>query len=275
MISRNSTDCLLPDSYSSRIRPAVFGQRAAVSAAHPLAASAALEVITQGGTAADAVIAAQAVISVIAPEAGGLGGDGFFLVRTIDGRVTAVNAAGRTPSCFSGRVADDGTSVTVPGVVAGWGELSQRFGKVPLAVALAPAIRLAERGCTLRPETLRALVSQRERLIRGGAETWPVFAAQGIETIRQSSLAATLTAIGLHGPQWFYAGPLADAIAATVGDRGGSLARADMAAHASLVTTPLSLSWKGLRIHVQPPMSQGNPAAHGTCWLRRASIVVV
>ncbi len=257
MTNRYRSDLMLPDSYSSRVRPALFGERAAACAAHPLAASASMEVIAQGGGAADAVIAAQAVISVIAPEAGGVGGDGFFLVRAKDGSVTAINAAGRTPAGLRGPVRDDGTSVTVPGVVAGWGELSRRFGKLPLAAALEPAIRLARQGCSARPETIRAAKAQRQRLVRGGARGWAFFEAEDNAAVTQLPLADTLANIGAHGARWFYEGPLADAIVRAVADGGGALAREDMAAHASVVASPLSLSWKGLRIHVQPPMSQG------------------
>jgi gamma-glutamyltranspeptidase / glutathione hydrolase len=256
--NRNSAPDLVPDAYSSRVRPAVFGQRVAVSAAHPLAASAALEVVAQGGGAADAVVAAQAVISVVAPEAGGLGGDGFFLVRRGDGDVIAVNAAGRSASASSGSVvADDGTSVTVPGAVAGWGELSMRFGKVPLGTALAPAIRIAEEGFMVRPETIRALAIQKPRLVRGGAEQWPLFGAQRDETVRLPSLAKALSGIGSFGARWFYEGHLGNAIAEAVIRQGGTLSSSDMKKHDSVVTEPLSLSWKGLRIYVQPPMSQG------------------
>jgi gamma-glutamyltranspeptidase/glutathione hydrolase len=216
-----------------------------------------MEVIARGGGAADAVIAAQAVISVLAPEAGGIGGDGFFLVRTKDGAVTAINAAGRTPAGLRGPVRDDGTSVTVPGVVAGWGELARRFGKLPFAVVLEPAVRLARQGCLARPETIRAVQAQRQRLVRGGAREWPFFEANDNATVAQPALADTLASIGEYGARWFYEGPPADAIARAIAGSGGALVREDMTAHASNVSEPLSLSWKGLRIHVQPPMSQG------------------
>jgi gamma-glutamyltranspeptidase / glutathione hydrolase len=257
MASRNSSSDLIPDAYSSRARPAVFGQRVAVSAAHPLAAAAALEVVAQGGGAADATIAAQAVISVVAPEAGGLGGDAFFLVRKGNGDITAINAAGCSASACCSAVADDGTSVTVPGVVAGWGELSARFGNVPLSTALAPAIRIAQAGFMVRPETLRALAAQKTRLVRGGAQQWPFLDARPSETVHLPSLAKTLAAVGRFGAKWFYEGSLGNAIVDAVIQHGGVLSQSDMAKHSSVVTEPLSLSWRGLRIHVQPPMSQG------------------
>ncbi|MEP9355483.1 gamma-glutamyltransferase [Xanthobacter sp. KR7-65] len=247
----------LPDPYSSHIRPALRGARAAVSAAHPLAASAALEVMADGGNAADAAIAAQAVIAVLLPEAAGLGGDGFFLVRAPNGAVTAVNAAGAAPAGLDGPIGDDGSSVTVPGLVMGWSDVSRRFGAVSLARALAPAQRLAASGASVRAETVRAVHAQKARLVRGGAESWPFFAVDEGTRIRQPALAETLEGIGTHGARWFYEGAMAHAISAAVRCRGGALSAGDLAAHDSVVTAPLSLAWQGGRIHVQPPVSQG------------------
>lgn len=257
MTPRHLVHPMLPDAYSSKVRPALFGRCGAACAAHPLAVSASTEVVARGGSAADAVIAAQAVISVIAPEAGGVGGDGFFLVRAKQGALTAINAAGRTPAAFIGPVRDDGTSVTVPGVVAGWGELSRRFGKLPLSDVLGPAVRLARQGFSARPETIRAIKAQRRRLIRGGAQAWSLFGAGDNEAVAQPELGDTLAGIGEHGVRWFYEGPPGSAIARAIANAGGALVREDMIAHATTVSAPLSLSWKGLRIHVQPPMSQG------------------
>lgn len=248
---------LLPDSYSSRIRPALRGTTASVSAAHPLAASAAQEVLLAGGNAADAAVAAQAVIAVLMPEAAGLGGDGFFLVRRPDGGVTAVNACGATPAGFLGPVADDGTSVTVPGLVMGWSELAHRFGRLPLPRVLAPAIRLAETGVPVRAETVRAVKTQMERLVRGEAQEWPFFDAPEGGRLAQPVLARTLRGIADHGARWFYEGPLATALARAVRAKGGALQAPDLAGHRSVVAEPLSLQWNDVRIHCQPPMSQG------------------
>lgn len=248
---------LLPDSYSSHIRPALKGARAAVSTAHPLANSAALEVLAEGGNAADAAIAAQAVIAVLMPEAAGVGGDGFFLVRASDGSVTAVNAAGAAPAGLEGPIDDDGSSVTVPGLVMGWSNVARLFGALPLARSLAPAHRLAASGAPVRTETVRAVRTQKARLTRGGAESWPFFGAEDGALLRQPALAATLQGIGVHGAEWFYRGPLAQAMVAAVQSRRGALVIGDLSAHDSAVTRPLSLDWRGMRVHVQPPMSQG------------------
>src|SRR5215203_7048370 len=108
------------DSYSRHLRPTLLGARAGISSAHPLATAAAQLQIANGGSAADAVVAAQAVLSVIAPESCGLGGDAFFLIKSPGNVPTAINAAGRSSRHALARdVDDDGTSVTVPGLIAG------------------------------------------------------------------------------------------------------------------------------------------------------------
>lgn len=249
---------LLPDPFSSKSRPAVLGIRAAISAAHPLATAAAQAIIEQGGNAADATVAAQAVIGVLIPEAGGVGGDGFFLVRTAPGQVTAINAAGAAPSSgVPEAVRDDGTSVNVPGLVAGWAELAHRFGRLPLAQSLAPAIRIARDGMRVRPRLVRTVGQQRDRLVRGGAEASVFLDAKAHDLVCQPALAATLTGIAQDGADWFYGGPVGAAVAHAVAARGGLMTPGDMARHETTVTAPISVAWAGRTVHVQPPMSQG------------------
>lgn len=249
---------LLPDPFSSKPRPAVFGIRAAISAAHPLATAAAQAIIERGGNAVDATIAAQAVVGVLVPEAGGVGGDGFFLVRTAPGRVVAVNAAGAAPIAgLPEAVRDDGTSVNVPGLVAGWAELARLFGRLPLADSLAPAIRIARDGMRVRPRLVHTVGQQRERLLRGGAEASIFLTAKPHDLVRQPELAAVLAGIAAEGAEWFYKGPIAAAIARAVAGRGGLMTTADLAAHETVVAAPISVAWQGRTVHVQPPMSQG------------------
>lgn len=247
----------IADPFSSRCRPVLMGVRGAVSAAHPLATAAGQEMLWRGGTAADAAIAAQAVIAVVAPEAGGLGGDGFFLIRAGGGDVVAVNAAGAAPLAGSSEIGDDGSSVAVPGLVSGWGALAERWGRLGLACVLEPAIRLARSGFPARRHLAATLAGQWERLLRGGAGSWPLFANGGNGPIAQPALAETLRGVGAQGAAWFYEGGLASAIAAAVEAKEGGLSVADLAAHRVSLAAPITVEWSGQRIHIQPPMSQG------------------
>ena len=101
-----------------------------MSAAHPLAVAAGQEVLQAGGTAVDAVIAAQAVLCVVAPDACGLGGDMFALVHRPDSETVAVNAAGAAPMAASQLSTDGANSITVPGIVDGWSRMSETLGRV-------------------------------------------------------------------------------------------------------------------------------------------------
>ena len=242
---------------ASRIRPLLTGMRGAVSAAHPLAAAAGTEILASGGSAADAAIAAQAALCVLAPEACGLGGDMLALVRSSDGEVLAVNGTGAAPLEPGPLSADGGASVTVPGLVGGWEALSWKWGLLPLADCLAPALRLARRGFLMTDVLKRAVEAQRARLEAGGASRWEVLSAAPGDRLVQGALANVLDLIGKEHRFGFYHGSVAEAVAKAAGDHNGRLSTKDLAAHETPVLPSLPLSLHGATVHVQPPMSQG------------------
>ncbi len=246
-----------PNPFSSTIRPALAGARGAVAAAHPLAAAAGQEVLACGGSAADATVAAQAALAVVAPQACGLGGDGFFLLATPDGQVSAVNGAGPAARAAAAPATDGGASVTVPGLVDAWSILSARFGRLGLARALAPAIRLARTGFPVDAGLEAALDAQRPRLERGGAGAAALLAARTGRTLEQAELANTLERIAKDGRAALHEGDLARAIAAAVRRTGGALSVEDLAPPAATVERPIAVPFAGRTVHVQPPLSQG------------------
>jgi gamma-glutamyltranspeptidase/glutathione hydrolase len=248
---------LVADSYSSRIRPVLAGSRGAIAAAHPLATAAGQEILCDGGSAVDAVVAAQAVLSVVSPDACGLGGDGFFLVRTSDGTTTAINGAGASPRGFAGPASDGGASVTTPGIVDAWDQMTERWGRLPLHRILAPAVRLARGGMLVTPGLARAVEAQRNRLVRGGAADWSLVAAEPGGRVVQLELANLLDRIAKERAAAFYFGAMADAVADAVARNGGTLDRADLAAHHTVFAHPVEIAWRGMRVMVQPPQSQG------------------
>src|SRR5579864_2267820 len=147
----------------------VRGRRGAVSAAHPLAVTVGRQMLSAGGTAADAAIAAQAILCVVMPNNCGLGGDMLALVHTPRGGQWGLNGTGAAPA-RPGRVANDGAnSITVPGLVDAWCTLSEREGRLPLSQVLQPAIDLARSGIGISAALAHALAAQRARLQRGGA----------------------------------------------------------------------------------------------------------
>ena len=207
---------LIADAFSSPVRPVLRGRFGAVAAAHPLAVAAGQQILAAGGSAGDAAIAAQAVLAVLAPDACGPGGDMLALVRVAGQEVTAINGTGAAPQGLT-QAADDGPhSVTVPGMVDAWCTLAARHGRVPLAQALAPAVRLARSGVRVSRALAATLAAHRERLARGAAQPWAWFDAPCGAMVVQPQLAATLEAIGRMGRETYYGGEGAAAIARAV-----------------------------------------------------------
>lgn len=243
--------------YSSSVRPVLRGRIGAVSAAHPYAVAAGQEILTAGGSAADACIAGQAVICVIAPDACGVGGDMFALIHRRGEEPVAINAAGAAPAGLIAAAQDGGASVTVPGLVEGWGRLAERWGRLPLSRSLAPAIRIAREGAPLAGDVALAAKAQRARLDRGGAGGWNLLGLEAGEHFEQPELADLLEAIGRDGPSAFYEGAMAEAIARAVVADGGVLSAQDLAGHRGVILAPLITRHQGCLLATQPPMAQG------------------
>jgi gamma-glutamyltranspeptidase/glutathione hydrolase len=248
---------LIAEAFSSPLRPVLRGRIGAVAAAHPLAVAAGQEILTAGGSAADAAIAAQAVLCVLMPDACGLGGDMLALVQPPAAAMQAVNGTGAAPLRLR-QVGNDGPdSVTVPGIVDAWCRLSALHGRLSLAQALGPAIRLAHAGIRIPALQSATFARQRSRLMRGGAERWVLFDAQAGSRVRQPELGALLEAVGSAGRAAFYEGAAAVRIAGAVRALGGVLDEADLAAHATVLATPIATRWDDFSLATQPPMSQG------------------
>ena len=249
--------------FSSVQRPALAGDRGAVSAAHPLAAAAGQQMLMQGGNAVDALVAAQAVLAVIAPDACGLGGDAFVLLYDND-RPTAINGAGAAPQGAGSMAADGAQSVTVPGLVDSWSLLIPRMS-LGLSESLGPAIRLATEGIRVDGGLIAARDAQAARLVAGGAADWPLMRAREGDSLRQLELARTLEAIASGGRNAFYGGAIAAEMLAVLKKGGSAMVQTDLDRAAATVETPLSVEFGGHDIHVQPPASQGVLLAMSLC----------
>jgi gamma-glutamyltranspeptidase/glutathione hydrolase len=238
-------------------RPVLRGRFGAVAAAHPLAVAAGQELLNVGGSAADAAIAAQAALCVIMPDACGLGGDMLALVHSPGFDVQAINGTGCAPLALT-RIGDDGPdSITVPGIVDAWCTLSRQYGRLPLARALEPAVRLARTGMRISSALSSTLSTHRARLLRGGAGSWVLFDAPSGALIGQPELAALLERVATDGRGAFYQGDVARQIAEAVGTLGGALSEEDLAAHATVLAAPIATTWHDSTLYTQPPMTQG------------------
>src|SRR5512141_3139249 len=150
--------------FHSRRSP-VYSRNGIVATSQPLATAAGLEILSKGGNAADAAVAAGAALNVTEPSSTGIGGDMFALYYSVDTKqVTALNGSGRAPATLTlDRLKKDGFStelppfhahtVTVPGACAGWFDLIQKHGSLSMSEILAPAIRLASEGFPVAPLT--------------------------------------------------------------------------------------------------------------------------
>lgn len=263
-----SFDWSLP--YPSQRQP-VFGG-AAVATSQPLAAQAGLEMLRRGGSAADAAVATAAAMTVLEPTTNGIGGDAFALVW--DGTtVHGLNASGRAPAALSpDRFAGQKVMprrgwdpVNVPGAVSGWTALWRKFGTLPFAELLQPAIRYAEEGYLVAPQTADLWQRAFPRL-SSFAEWKRVFSIDGRapkagERIRMPDHAATLREIAKSEGESFYRGPLARTIAAAAASDGGLMTADDLATHTADWVEPLSVAHAGrgaaVRMHQIPPNGQG------------------
>jgi gamma-glutamyltranspeptidase / glutathione hydrolase len=232
----------------SPTRAAAVASRAMVATSQPLAALHALDVLREGGTAVDAAICAAAVLCVTEPHATGVGGDVLALVRDPSGVVHGLDAAGPAPKSAPSDPPDyEGPrSVDVPGAVAGWGELSARFGRLGLERCLAPAIALAEDGV---PAGFNCAAIWRDTPRAPAAfGRPPAFGGQ----YRLPELGGTLKAISRHGPGVMYEGEIAEAIAASCW-----LTVEDLAAYRPRWVEPLTIAYRGLTLAELPPPTQG------------------
>lgn len=233
------------------------GDRGAAATGHPIATGVAQSVLASHGNAVDAAIAAQAALCVLLPQSCGLGGDGLAIVRHPDGTNRTYLGAGVAPAAGRPPVRDDGSSVTVPGVVHAWQVLAREEGTLPLGKLLAPAGALAEEGAILGRSVGSAVNARRQRLERGGATRWEVVeAGSSGRRLRLPALARLLREIGERGADAFYRGPLSEAIASAARRDGGSLSTEDLAEHATSVGATIDVAWGERVIQLMPPPSQ-------------------
>jgi gamma-glutamyltranspeptidase/glutathione hydrolase len=244
-----------------------------VSTSHPLAAQAGLRMLWKGGNAVDAAIAAAAAITLTEPVSNGLGSDAFCILW--DGKeLHGLNASGCapqawTPDYFRRKYGADAKtppkrgldSVTVPGAVSSWMALSQRFGKLPFADLMEPAIDIAERGYLLPP-----VVQQKWEAATDELRSLPGFAQAFLpwgraprvgELFQFKAAARALRLIAETRGEAFYRGEIAAAIGRFSAAHGGSLSAADLAAYQPEWVRPIARAYRGYTLHEIPPNGQG------------------
>ncbi|HEX2833780.1 MAG TPA: gamma-glutamyltransferase [Thermoanaerobaculia bacterium] len=235
----------------------VTAKKAALSTAHPLATKAGLAVLQKGGTAADAAVAVAFALSVVHPQAGGLGGGGFLVyydaqtrgVWTLDFR--ELSPRGVTRDAFA-KPAAGAMSAGVPGTVAGLAALHERFGRRTWKELVEPSAAMARQGFVADAELLTDIASARERKLNVLSE-----ATLG-KPLPQSELAATLQKIAEDGPKAFYDGDLSKKFVEFVQDAGGLIGYRDLREYQPVWRAPIMLRYGAYELYtVSPPSSGG------------------
>ena len=259
--------------------PAYAQQRPAgiVVSDHPLATQAGTEILDRGGNAVDAAIATGFALAVVDQAASGLGGGGFMIIydardkraHALDFRETAPEAAHADLYTRNGKPVPSlsltgALAVAVPGEVAGLLAAMKRFGSLPLAALIAPAIRLATEGFPL-DAALRYAIERQASNMKKFPELGRVFLVKDEvppegETIRQPDLGQTLKAVVADGADVFYQGWIAQAIVDTVKKDGGVLTLEDLKSYKPIWREPLVGSYRKRTVITMPPPSSGGVA---------------
>ena len=250
--------------------PVIAGEGMAATS-HPLASLAAIETLRAGGNAADAAVAAVAVLCVVEPHMTGIGGDCFCMLDVPGKPVWGYNGSGRASARASTEaligqgiraIAPDSIhAVTVPGAIDAWAAILAAHGRFGLDRALGPAIRYAEHGFPVAARIawdwvnsiakLAADPGARRHYLRDGRAP-----AEG-DVVKLPALAQTLRAVAAKGPRALYEGPIADDMVATLAARGSFLTADDFAGHRGDVVAPIATNYRGLDVLELPPNTQG------------------
>jgi gamma-glutamyltranspeptidase / glutathione hydrolase len=253
-------------------RSTVHAENALVATSHPLAALTAIEVMRADGTAADAAVAACALLGVIEPQSTGIGGDCFALIQPRgEGKIVAYNGSGRAPIAAKAEwylernihavPLTSAHAVSIPGAVDAWQTILRDHGKFGLDTLLQPAIKAAEQGYVVAPRIAFDWNNQFDKLKKGtNTERYllphgkPAVAG---DVIHQPELGKTLRAIANGGRDAFYTGAIAEDMVETLRGIGGLHALEDFAAHTTETTSPIGTLYKGLDVWQCPPNGPG------------------
>ncbi|HVQ45357.1 MAG TPA: gamma-glutamyltransferase [Gemmatimonadales bacterium] len=245
-------------------------RQAMVVSGSPIASEVGRDILQQGGTAVDAAVAVGFALAVVHPEAGNIGGGGFMIIRSREGKVQALDYRETAPAQATRdmyRSAGEDGSVTghlsagVPGAVAGLIEAHRRYGRLPLAAVIQPAIRLALEGFVVDDYRSRSIGEDSVRLARFPASRTTFLPAdrppQPGSTFRQPELGATLEAIRDSGAAGFYRGRVAELLVAEMKRGGGIISIQDLADYRAVWRDPIEVSYRGYTIYSMPPASSG------------------
>lgn len=245
-----------------------------VVSAHQESSRIGVKILMKGGNAIDAAVATELALAVCYPEAGNIGGGGFMVIRTNDGRVDAIDYREKAPLKASrdmyldekGKVINGISTEThlasgVPGTIDGLLTAHAKYGKLPFKDVIQPAIDLAENGYTLPKNQVRSFNGNRKAFLSRNLQK-PAFAKDSLwkegDIIKQPELAATLRLIRDKGREGFYSGKVAEMIVAEMNRANGIISLQDLKEYKSVWRPPLIGMYRGYKIiTIAPPSSGG------------------
>lgn len=254
---------------------AVPASHGMVVSRHRLASEAGAAILAQGGDAVDAAVATAFALAVVLPSAGNLGGGGFMLgLRSEDHALYAIDYREKAPAAAHEKMFLDSNgnydpllatlthaSSGVPGTVAGLWLAHQKYGKLPWAQVLQPAIHLARDGFPITLNLVNSLDKVKGRLLRyrGGGAFYKAGGASYVpgELFKQPTLARTLSLLAKSGPDAFYRGPIADLIVAEMKRGNGLITHQDLQNYTARERVPVRGTYRGFEVVSMPPPSSG------------------
>ncbi len=256
-------------------RSMVISRYGIVATSQVQASQAGAEILSRGGSAVDAAIAANATLGVMEPDMNGMGGDLFAIYWDAkSGKLYGLNASGWAPKAMTieylqskGNTqmpAEGIDTVTVPGAVEGWNQLHRRFGRLFWKNLFTPAIFYAENGFAVQEMIATDWKSSEEKL-KKDSESRRVFLPRGEapkmgEAFKNPEVAKALRLLADGGPQAFYSGEIAKAILATEREFGGVMSAEDLQQFSAEWVEPVSTTYRGWKVYELPPNGQGMAA---------------
>lgn len=256
---------------------------AMVVSAHPLASAAGITILKKGGNAIDAAIAVQFALAVVYPNAGNIGGGGFMVYRSADGRSDALDFREKAPQAATRDMYLDSLgnlipqlsthghwAVGVPGTVAGAVEAHRKYGKLPWPDLLEPAIEMAEKGVLFASiQQVKLMNDEQDNFRHYNTRPCPLVKAHGHwntnDTLRQRELASVLRQIRDHQNAGFYSGWVADSIVAEMKRGKGLITHNDLLNYKPLWRKPIEGKYKTFDLIAMPPPSSGGIALLQLC----------
>jgi len=249
--------------------------KVAIASAHPLATQAGLEVIGKGGNVFDAAVAVSAALAVVEPSGSGMGGGGYWLLhRAKDGFETMIDGREKAPLAAAkdmyldkqGKVVarlslDGALAAAIPGMPAALVHLSEKYGRLPLAESLMPAIRYAQTGFAVGEKYLK-LLKFRSEVLKTDPQAAKIFLNKGqlpalYSILRQPELADTLKQLAASGRNGFYGGEIAEKLVKGVNQAGGIWTKEDLESYQVVERDPLRGDFHGIKITSAAPSSSG------------------